>query len=210
MFPEPPEPGTVPSCAAGGVLGVLPGIIGSLQALEAIKLVLGKGETLVGRLVHFDAMRLRFREFRLRRDPGCPVCGESPSITEPVDYEQFCGVPKPASTSGTEAGAVPTITVLDLHRRRQRNEPFVLIDVREPFEHAICRIEGARLIPLGELGDRLDEIDAGARIIVHCKSGGRSERAVRLLQAHGFTDVMHVAGGILAWADEVDPSLAKY
>jgi adenylyltransferase/sulfurtransferase len=210
MFPEPPDPGTVSSCAEGGVLGVLPGIIGSLQALEAIKLILGVGETLAGRLVHFDALRFRFREFKLRRDPDCPVCGANASITEPIDYDQFCGIPAPGTPPLASENAVPTITVEELHARRQEGAPFLLIDVREPYEHEICRIEGAKLIPLGQLAGHLDKLDRGAEIILHCKSGGRSEQAVRVLQEHGFKHVMHVAGGILSWAEAIDPSLAKY
>src|SRR5439155_7435017 len=159
MFPEPPPPGMVPSCAEGGVLGVLPGIIGVMQAIEAIKMIIGIGEPLIGRLVHFDALKLVFRQFKLRKDPKCPVCGENPTVTELIDYEQFCGIPQAAAAEAEEE-PVPTITVHDLKRKLDANEPFVLVDVREKFEYDIARIPGAKLIPLGELPSRMSELDS--------------------------------------------------
>jgi molybdopterin/thiamine biosynthesis adenylyltransferase/rhodanese-related sulfurtransferase len=205
LFPEPPEPGTVPSCAEAGVLGVLPGIIGTAQAIEAIKLLLGIGEPLVGRLLHFDALKMKFREFNLRRDPECPVCGENPTITEPIDYEQFCG----AAPAQTEE-AIPTISVHELKHKIDGNGAFTILDVREPFEYEIAHIEGAKLIPLGELPERIDELERDREIAAHCKTGKRSAQAVQLLRRAGFTKVFNVAGGIAAWADEIDPSLPKY
>ncbi len=202
LFPVPPEPGTVPSCAEGGVLGVLPGIVGTLQALEAIKLILGIGEPLVGRLVHFDALGFRFREIKLRRDPECPVCGADPTVRELIDYEQFCGgVPKPEAP-GEE------LSVEDLRARLEAGD-IHLVDVREPFEVEICRIPGAVLIPLGQLGERMSEVPRDRDVAVHCKSGGRSAKAVKMLQDAGWTRVRNVKGGILAWA-EIDPSVKRY
>ena len=202
LFPEPPTPGSVPNCAEAGVLGVLPGIIGTLQALEAIKLILGIGEALVGRLLHFDALKMKFREFNLRRDPECPVCGKNPSITEPIDYEQFCG-------AVTAVAHVPSINVHELKRKMDAREKFVLIDVREPFEHEIAKINGAKLIPLAEIAGRAHEIQNG-EIIVHCHSGMRSAQAVELLRRAGLTNVYNLEGGIDAWSEEIDPNVAKY
>jgi adenylyltransferase/sulfurtransferase len=199
MVPQPPKPGLVPSCAEGGVLGVLPGIVGTIQALEAIKLLAGMGDPLIGRLLHVDTLEMRFRTIRLRRDPECPVCGEKPTITEPVDYQGFCGLPS--------AAAIPTLTVTDLRDLRSRGEAHVLLDVREPHEHQAGRIEGALLIPLGQLEERLSEIPSGQKVVVHCKAGGRSARAVGQLLRHGLTDVWNVKGGIQAWASEVDPTV---
>lgn len=211
LFPEPPEPGMVPSCAEGGVIGVLPGIVGSLQANEAIKLILGIGDSLVGRLVHFDALRFRFREFQLKRDPQCPVCGEEPTVTELIDYDEFCGVGTSARAEAEEAAAtLPEITVHQLKERLDRPEPFTLVDVREPEEHAICHLPHAVLIPLSELADRLDELERDTEIIVHCKAGGRSAKALELLMANGFHHACHVAGGINAWSREVDESVPLY
>jgi molybdopterin/thiamine biosynthesis adenylyltransferase/rhodanese-related sulfurtransferase len=204
LFPEPPAPGTVPSCAEAGVLGVLPGLIGMVQAIEAIKLILGKGEPLVGRLLHFDALKMKFREFNLRRDPECPVCGENPTITEPIDYEQFCG------TNAPETDELPEITVQELKRRMQSNGTLTIVDVREPFEHDIARIEGSKLIPLGELPDRLDELSRDSEIVVHCHSGGRSARAVQLMRQSGFKKVYNLRGGIAAWSDEIDSEVPQY
>src|SRR5437867_987360 len=194
LFPEPPAAGTVPSCAEAGVLGVLPGIIGTVQAIEAIKLLLGIGEPLVGRLLHFDALKMKFREFNLRRDPQCPVCGENPTITEPIDYEQFCGV-----ASAQTGDAIPTISVHDLKRKIEANGALTILDVREPFEYEIAHIEDAKLIPLGELPNRVDELPRDREIVAHCKSGVRSARAVELLRRAGFTRIYNVAGGIKAW-----------
>ncbi len=209
MFPEPPPPGMVPSCAEGGVLGVLPGVIGVMQAIEAVKLIVGIGEPLIGRLIHFDALKMKFREFKLRRDPKCPVCGPNPTITELIDYEQFCGIPQAQKAEAEEAD-VPQLSVKDLKSKIDKNEKFILLDVREPYEFDICRIPGSRLIPLGELPSRLSELDSADEIIIHCKSGVRSARAVRLLQKAGFNRLRNVEGGILAWAEEVDPALPKY
>ena len=209
MFPEPPPPGMVPSCAEGGVLGVLPGVIGVLQAIEAIKLVVGLGQPLMGRLLHFDALNLKFREFKLRRDPKCPVCGENPTIKELIDYDQFCGIPQAAAAEAAEA-PIPTMNVRELKQKLESGEKFVLLDVREPFEWDICRIDHAKLIPLGQLPSRMSELDSADEIVIHCKSGGRSAKAVRLLQEAGFSKLHNVEGGITAWAEEIDPSVPKY
>lgn len=209
MFPEPPPPGMVPSCAEGGVLGVLPGVIGVLQAIEAIKLIVGIGESLMGRLLHFDALKLKFREFKLRRDPKCPVCSANPSITELVDYEQFCGIPQ-AQAAEAEESLVPSIRAVDLKAKMDRGDRFVLVDVREPFEYDICRISAARLIPLGQLPSRMSELDSADEIVLQCKSGVRSARALKLLQEAGFGKLLNLEGGILAWSDTVDSTVAKY
>jgi sulfur-carrier protein adenylyltransferase/sulfurtransferase len=216
LYPEPPPAGLVPSCAEGGVLGVLPGVIGTIQATESIKLLLGGGSTLVGRLLLYDAWNMRFRELRLRRDPECPVCGDHPTVKELIDYDQFCGIaPQPAAAAATASSAdapVPEVTVQELNERLTSNAPVYLLDVREPNEFQICRIPGSTLIPLGQVGSRLDEITAGAagrEILVHCKMGGRSAKAVRLLREKGI-EAKNVKGGILDWIDKVDPSLPKY
>ncbi len=211
LFPEPPPAGTVPNCAEAGVLGVLPGIIGMMQAIEAIKLILGLGDSLVGRLIHFDALKMRFREFNLRRDARCPVCGENPSIITPVDYEQFCGAPSSQAAGDGRADAAPEISVAELKRRRDAKEPLVLLDVREPHEYEIARIEGARLIPLGELPARINEIqNESDALVVHCHSGQRSAHAVHLFQQAGFRNVYNLAGGIDAWSEQIDPSVPRY
>ncbi len=210
MSPVPPPPGLVPSCAEGGVLGVLPGLIGTLQALEAIKLLTGTGQPLLGRLLHVETLSMRFRTFNLRRDPDCPVCGDQPSITEPVDYEGFCGMPSYTSSNMTTPPQVPTITVQDLQDLRARQEPHVLLDVREPDEYETARIEGSQLIPLGELPQRLSEVPRGEKIVVHCKLGGRSAKAVALLREQGFDNVWNVAGGIDAWSKQIDPTVPGY
>jgi adenylyltransferase/sulfurtransferase len=202
LFPEPPPPDAVPNCAQAGVLGVLPGIIGLLQAIETIKLIVGIGEPLIGRLLHFDALKVKFRELNLRRDAQCPVCGENPTIFSPIDYDQFCGV--------REGEAIPAISAHELKRKMDAREAFELIDVREPFEYEIARIDGSKLIPLGEIAERTDELQREQTIVVHCHSGGRSAEAVRLLQQRGFTNVYNLEGGIDAWSDEIDPSVPKY
>jgi sulfur-carrier protein adenylyltransferase/sulfurtransferase len=202
LFPEPPPPESVPNCAQAGVLGVLPGIIGMLQAIETLKLILGIGEVLVGRLLHFDALKVKFRELNLRRDPQCPVCGENRTIFAPIDYEQFCGV--------RDEGTIPEISPHELKQRMDAGEPFELIDVREPFEYEIARIEGAKLIPLGEIAERLDELEREQPIIVHCHSGKRSAQAVRLLQQRGFAKVYNLEGGIDAWSEQIDPNVPQY
>jgi adenylyltransferase/sulfurtransferase len=202
LFPEPPPPESVPNCAQAGVLGVLPGIIGMLQAIETMKLILGIGEPLVGRLLHFDALKVKFRELNLRRDPQCPVCGENPTIFSPIDYEQFCGV--------RDQGTIPEMSPHELKRRMDSGEPFELIDVREPFEYEIARIDGAKLIPLGEITERLDELSGEQPIVVHCHSGKRSAQAAQLLQQRGFANVYNLEGGIDAWSDQIDPNVPKY
>jgi len=202
LFPEPPPPESVPNCAQAGVLGVLPGIIGMLQTIEAIKLIVGIGEPLIGRLVHFDALKVTFRELKLRRDPQCPVCGENPTIFAPIDYDQFCGARDDAS--------VPEISVQKLKGKMDAREAFDLIDVREPFEFEIARIDGAKLIPLGEIPERADELDREQTLIVHCHSGRRSAQAVRLLKQRGFANVYNLEGGIDAWSDFIDPTVPKY
>ena len=209
LYPEPPPPGMVPSCAEGGVLGVLPGVIGVMQAIEAVKLIVGIGEPLIGRLVHFDALKMKFREFKVRKDPKCPVCSPNPSITELIDYEQFCGIPQAQAEEDAEP-PVPEITVEDLKARQDRGDKFVLLDVREPFEYDIARIPGSTLIPLGELPSRMSELDSADEIVIHCKVGGRSAKALRQLQKAGFGKLLNVEGGILAWAERVDPSVPKY
>jgi len=209
MFPEPPPPGMVPSCAEGGVLGVLPGIIGVIQAIEAIKMIIGIGDSLIGRLVSFDALKLRFKEFKIRKDPSCPICGEHPTIHELIDYDQFCGIPQADAEAAKEL-EVPTITATELKTKIDRKDKFVLVDVREPFEYDISRIPGSKLIPLGELPARLSELDSADDIVLHCKVGGRSAKALRILQEAGFRKLNNLQGGITAWSDEVDPSIPKY
>lgn len=204
MLPQPPLPGLVPSCAEGGVLGVLPGIVGSMQALEAIKIIAGIGEPLIGKLLHVDTLAMRIRTVQLRPDPECPVCGKHPTITEPIDYQGFCGMSSPPPPD------VPTITVQELHEIRQSNDRHFLLDVREPHEFATARIEGSTLIPLGDLPTRLNEIPTGERVVVHCKLGGRSAKAVALLQQNGFSNVWNVAGGIAAWSNEIDSGVPTY
>jgi molybdopterin/thiamine biosynthesis adenylyltransferase/rhodanese-related sulfurtransferase len=205
LFPEPPEPGTVPNCAEAGVLGVLPGVIGMLQAIEAIKLILGLGDPLLGRLLHFDALKLKFREFNVRRDPQCPVCGVSPTITEPIDYEAFCGMHTPRRDN-----AIPSISVHALQQKLQDNGRVVLVDVREEFEYDIARISGSILIPLRELSARFGEMPRNKEIVVMCKSGTRSAQATAFLRQQGFADVFNLEGGIDAWASEIDPEMPKY
>jgi adenylyltransferase/sulfurtransferase len=209
MFPEPPPPGMVPSCAEGGVLGVLPGIIGVMQAIEAVKLIMGIGETLMGRMIAFDALKMKFREFKLRKDPKCPVCSENPTITELIDYDQFCGIPQAKAAEDAEPH-VPSVTVQELKAKQDRGDKFVLLDVREPFEWDICHIPGAKLIPLGNLPSRMSELDSADEILLQCKSGARSARALRLLQEAGFSKLANVEGGILAWAEQIDTSVPKY
>jgi len=205
IYSEPPPPGLVPSCAEGGVLGVLPGIIGSIQALETIKWIIGAGDSLIGRLVLFDALKLRFRELQLRKDPACPICGDNPSIHELIDYEAFCGI-------GAEPAYVgPEITAEALRlEMNQKGDSLVLIDVREPHEWDIAHIEGARLIPLGQLPERLGELDGHAEIVTHCHHGARSMKALQVLRGAGFGRVRSLAGGIDAWADRVEIGMARY
>jgi adenylyltransferase/sulfurtransferase len=243
LYPEPPDPGSVPSCAEGGVLGVLPGIIGTLQANEAIKLLLGVGTPVIGRLVTFAALDMEFRSFKIRRDPNCPVCGDHPTITAPIDYEQFCGVPilDPKSAEETaaevraakspagkavsdpalnEKGLPPAyrlnaeleVTPREVKAMLDRNEEFVFIDCRLPEEAAITRIEGAKLIPLQQLAQRFGEFKGreGQKIVVHCKSGGRSMQFTQVLRQQGFKDVKSMAGGILLWNRDINPGGPQY
>jgi adenylyltransferase/sulfurtransferase len=208
LYSEPPPPGLVPSCAEGGVLGVLPGIIGCIQAMETIKLIIGQGQPLIGRLLVFDALGVKFRELKLRKDPDCPVCGTHPIITRLIDYEQFCGIRGEEHTSAM--AGIPEITPQEVKRMMDEKQPFVLIDVREPHEFQICRIPGSTLIPLGEVPKRMHELDSASEIVVHCRSGQRSGRAVEFLMKAGFHKIHNLKGGILAWSDQVDPSVAKY
>ncbi|MEE9132000.1 MAG: molybdopterin-synthase adenylyltransferase MoeB [Gemmatimonadota bacterium] len=210
LFREPPPPGLVPSCAEGGVLGVLPGIVGTMQANETVKLILGQGEPLIGRLLLFDSLRMKFRELRLRKDPDCPICGENPTIHELIDYEAFCGVTEAALEQQGLQGQVPTITATDLKARLDAGDPIRIIDVREPHEWNICNLETAELIPLASLPGQMNGLDSTEDIVVLCRSGARSARAVRLLQEAGFRRAYNLTGGLLAWSDEVDPSMPKY
>jgi adenylyltransferase/sulfurtransferase len=209
LFPEPPPAGAVPNCAEAGVLGVLPGVIGMMQAIEAIKLILGLGDSLLGRLLHFDALKMKFREFKLRRDPECPVCGEQPTISELQDYEQFCGAPQQTAAE-TGAATLASIDVVELKRRRDAQSPITLIDVREPYELELASIHGAKLIPLGQIEERASEIDRGNDIVVFCHAGVRSAHAVQALQARGFTNIYNLDGGIDAWSEQIDPSVPRY
>jgi sulfur-carrier protein adenylyltransferase/sulfurtransferase len=207
LYPEPPPPGLVPSCAEGGVLGVLPGIVGSIQAMETIKLILGAGDSLVGRLLLFDALGMKFRELKLRKNPDCPMCGKNRTIHQLLDYFEFCGV------RGEEAPApdlqVPEMTPRELKARLDRGDDLYILDVREPHEYQICNIKG-HLLPLGELPRRVHELDSSREIVAHCRSGKRSAEAVDFLRKAGFRKIHNLKGGILAWSDEVDPSVPKY
>jgi sulfur-carrier protein adenylyltransferase/sulfurtransferase len=213
LYPEPPPPGLVPSCAEGGVLGILPGMVGTIQATEVIKLILGKGEPLIGRLLLVDALTMRFRELKLRKNPDCPVCGTNPTVTELIDYNQFCGIaPEPAHGANVKNG-IPQISVKELKARRDAQQAgtddFFLLDVREPYEVQIAQI-GGYLIPQNDVQNRIGELDPAKEIIVHCRSGARSQKIAELLKQNGFQKVSNVAGGILAWSDEIDPSVQKY
>jgi molybdopterin/thiamine biosynthesis adenylyltransferase/rhodanese-related sulfurtransferase len=222
LYPEPPPPGLVPSCAEGGVLGILPGLVGIIQATEVIKLILGIGDTLVGRLLLVDALGMNFRTLKLRKNPDCPVCGTHPTVTALIDYDQFCGIPKPTETGPLEVAkdanvtgpiveGIPQITVQELKAKRDNQENFFLLDVREPHEYPIANL-GAPLIPVGSLDARIAEVPVAkdAEIVVHCRSGARSQKAAVILRNHGFTNVHNLAGGILEWADKIDPTLPKY
>jgi molybdopterin/thiamine biosynthesis adenylyltransferase/rhodanese-related sulfurtransferase len=207
LYPEPPPPGLVPSCAEGGVLGILPGLLGIIQATETIKLILGSGEPLIGRLLLVDALGMRFRELKLRKNLDCPVCGTHPTVTELIDYNQFCGI-RGEEVPATAAG-IPEIQPEELKRRLAAGEDIYILDVREPHEYQICNI-GGHLIPLGDLPKRVSELDSSREIVVHCKMGGRSAKAVEFLRQSGFSRASNLAGGILAWSDKVDPSIPKY
>ncbi len=207
LYPEPPPPGLVPSCAEGGVLGILPGTIGLIQATETVKLILGIGEPLIGRLVLYDALAMRFRELKLRRNPECPVCGDHPTITKLIDYQEFCGIPNQPHQEAPMDGDIDPVEV---KTKIDHGDRFVLIDVREPHEYQICNIPQAKLIPLGDLPKRVNELNSADEIIAHCKSGMRSAKAVDFLKQAGFKKVRNMKGGILAWSDKVDPSVPKY
>ncbi|MEO1523869.1 MAG: molybdopterin-synthase adenylyltransferase MoeB [Planctomycetota bacterium] len=204
LYPQPPDPGLVPNCAEGGVLGVLPGIVGTIQATEAIKLALNAGRSLSGRLLLFDALDMKFRELKVSRDPRCPVCGDTPTITEPIDYEQFCGV-----AQKEDAQITWDIEPVELKRRLDAGDPVVILDVREPHEYELCNLGGV-LIPLGELSRRMGELDSDKNIVVHCKLGGRSAKAVRLLRDAGFRSVSNLKGGVEAWSKQVDATVPTY
>src|SRR5215469_3956222 len=206
LYPEPPPPGLVPSCAEGGVLGILPGLVGLMQATEVIKLILGAGEPLIGRLLLIDALGMKFRELKLRKNPDCPACGTHPTVTKLIDYNEFCGIrgeEKPVETG------IPEMQVEELKRRLDAGEDLYVLDVREPHEYQICNI-GGHLIPLGDLPKRVSELDSSREIVAHCRSGVRSGKAVAFLQQAGFRKVHNLAGGILAWADKIDPKMPKY
>ncbi len=209
LYPEPPPPGLVPSCAEGGVLGILPGLVGMIQATEVIKLILGNGTPLVGRLLLVDALAMRFRELKLRRNPECPVCGPNPTVKELIDYEQFCGIePKPKEEVKLQNG-IPQMTVHELKQRMDAGEEVFILDVREPYEYQIANI-GGKLIPLNDVPQRLAEIDPAQEIVVQCRSGARSQRVAEFLKQNGYSRVVNLAGGILAWSDQIDPSVQKY
>jgi adenylyltransferase/sulfurtransferase len=210
LYSEPPPPGLVPSCAEGGVLGILPGLVGVIQATEVIKLILGKGDPLIGRLLLVDALGMKFRELKLRRNPDCPACGTHRTITKLIDYNEFCGIrgEEKSQEKPVEAG-ISEIQVEELKRRLDAGEDLFVLDVREPHEYQICHING-HLIPLGDLPKRVHELDSSREIVAHCRSGVRSAKAVAFLQQAGFTKVHNLAGGILAWADRVDPRMPKY
>ncbi len=209
LYPEPPPPGTVPNCAEGGVLGILPGLVGVIQATEVIKLILGKGEPLVGRLLLVDALTMRFRELKVRKNPGCPVCGERPTVTRLIDYQQFCGIAPGTAQETNLKNGIPQISVTELKRRLDAGEDLFILDVREPYEYQIANI-GGTLIPQNEVPQRLAEIGRDREIIVQCRSGGRSQRIAEFLAKQGYSNVKNLAGGILAWADQIDPKVLKY
>ena len=208
LYPEPPPPGLVPSCAEGGVLGILPGLVGVIQATEAIKLILGKGEPLIGRLLLVDSLSMRFRELKLRKNPDCPLCGTNQTVTKLIDYDQFCGITKEAVNAPMKNG-IPQITPEELKRRKDAGEDYFLLDVREPYEYKIANLDG-HLVPLGELPQRVSEVDPNKKIVVHCKMGGRSQQAAEFLKQAGYQHVENLAGGITAWSNNVDPTVPKY
>jgi len=209
LYPEPPPPGLVPSCAEGGVLGVLPGIIGVIQATETVKLIMGIGEPLIGRFLIYDALKMKFRELKLRKDPDCPVCGTHPTVTTLIAYEQFCGV-APAPSQPASVNGATEITAVELKQRLDRGDQITIVDVREPHEYQINRIAGSTLIPLGDIPRRFNELDPDDEIVVQCKVGARSARAAEFLRSVGFGRVLNLRGGILDWIDKVDPSQPKY
>ncbi len=209
LYPEPPPPGLVPSCAEGGVLGILPGVVGTLQASEIVKLILGKGTPLIGRLLFIDVLEMEPRVLKLRKDPSCPVCGENPTITALIDYEEFCGLGRGEAEDFSQSDDLE-ISVEDFNELRTKNGNVVVIDVREPHEYEICNLEGAKLIPLGELAERVNELDTADDIVIHCHSGGRSLRATKLLRTMGFKKVKNLKGGIDEWAEKFDPDMPRY
>ncbi|HEV2273542.1 MAG TPA: molybdopterin-synthase adenylyltransferase MoeB [Acidobacteriaceae bacterium] len=209
LYPEPPPPGLVPSCAEGGVLGILPGLVGVMQATEVIKLILGQGEPLIGRLLLVDSLNMRFRELKLRKNPDCPACGTHPTVTELIDYEQFCGIPPAVQPGAALINGVPQISVTEFKQQRDAGKDYFLLDVREPHEFKIANL-GGYLIPLGEIQKRVSELDTSREIVVHCKMGGRSQQAAEALQKLGFKKVQNLAGGIQAWSEKVDPAVPRY
>lgn len=208
LYPEPPPPGEVPSCAEGGVLGILPGVIGVIQATEGVKLLLGKGEPLVGRLLHYDALQMRFREYKVRRNLKCPMCGDNPTIKGLIDYDQFCGVRGQEAPAPKAAGG--EITVEELKSRLDRGEKLYVLDVRNPNEFQICKLAGSVLLPLPELGQRLAEVPKDREVIVHCKAGTRSAKAIQFLREQGYSNLKNLTGGIMAWAQRIDPKMPQY
>jgi adenylyltransferase/sulfurtransferase len=206
LYPDPPPPGLVPSCAEGGVLGILPGLIGVIQAAETIKLILGQGDSLAGRLLLVDGLGMKFRELKLRKNPECPVCGTHPTITALIDYDQFCGIRGQEEPAGND---IPAISVEELRKKLDAKADVFILDVREPHEYQICNLKGY-LIPVGDLPKRVNELDSSREIVAHCKMGGRSAKAVNFLRRSGFTKVYNLTGGILAWADRIDPKMPKY
>jgi molybdopterin/thiamine biosynthesis adenylyltransferase/rhodanese-related sulfurtransferase len=209
LYPEPPPPGLVPSCAEGGVLGILPGLVGVIQATEVIKLVLGKGDSLVGRLLLVDALNMRFRELKLRKNSECPVCGTNPTVTALIDYDHFCGIVPETPQERNVKNGIPQLTVKELKARRDAGEDIFLLDVREPYEVQIAQI-GGTVIPQNDVPNRLAEIPRDREIVVHCRSGARSQRIAEFLKQSGYAQVVNLAGGILAWSDEIDPKVQKY
>ena len=210
LYPEPPPPGMVPSCAEGGVLGILPGTIGLIQATEAVKMILGKGDLLTGRLLLYNALDMKFREVKLQKDPECPICGKNPTIHELIDYEQFCGIGLGQEEATVDTNGIPEITVQELKQKIDAKEKFTLVDVREPHEYQIGKIPGSRLIPLGEIAQRARELDSADEIVLQCRSGGRSAKALQQLRTMGFKRLKNLRGGILAWSKEIDPSVPQY
>ncbi len=209
LYPEPPPPGLVPSCAEGGVLGVLPGIIGVMQAIEVVKLILSEGQTLVGRLVLFNALKMSFRELKLRKNPECPICGEHPTVTHLIDYDEFCGIGR-GNEEGETLSDSEEISARELKAKMDRGDKFVLIDVREPHEYAIAKIPGSKLVPLATVKERLHEFDTADEIVLQCKMGGRSAQALQVMKRAGFKKVKNLVGGITAWSNDVDPRVPKY
>lgn len=210
LYPEPPPPGLVPSCAEGGVLGILPGIVGTMQAAEVIKLIIGKGKPLIGELLFVDVLEMEPRKLKLRKNEDCPVCGKNPTVTELIDYEEFCGIGRGEPAQEEEPVQVNEISVEEFKERREKNGSLTILDVREPHEYEICNIEGSKLIPLGELQNRVNELNPDDEIVVHCHHGGRSLKATTYLAEQGFKDVKNLKGGIDEWAEKFEPDMARY